>query len=89
MTHAPGATLPDPRLPPEPMEPIPAPEPPPPSPFDPEPYPRYEDVPPVDPVDSHPIELANKADPEDHCAEAIAAQDRVPPSSHRRSGGIN
>jgi hypothetical protein len=81
------AALPDPRLPPEPSDPIPDPVPPPPHPIDPEPYPRYEDVPPVDPVDTHPVPLARGGDPENDSAQAIAAQDGAPPSSHRRSGG--
>jgi len=87
MTHVPGArgTLPDPRLPPEPGDPIPDPVPPPPYPIDPDPYPRYEDVPPVDPVDTHPVQLAHGADPEGG-AQGIAAEACAPPSSHRRSG---
>jgi len=85
MIHAPAPRTPlsDPRLPPEPIEPIPAPDPPPPGPIDPEPYPRYEDVPPTDPVDGEPVRVSNGADEIDDFG------DTEPPSSHRRAGELN
>jgi hypothetical protein len=95
MTLALGArdNVPDPRLPPEPGDPMPDPVPPPPYPIDPDPYPRYEDVPPVDPVDTHPVPLGTGAAPGDSAtavaSDAIAAETIAPPSSHRRRGVLN
>jgi len=84
-TSAPRGPIPDPRLPPEPSDPIPAPDPTPPGPIDPEPYPRYEDVPPTDPVDGEPVRVANGAD-EDEIDDFGYTE---PPSSHRRSGELS
>ena len=83
------APLPDPRLPPEPIDPIPPPQSPPPYPIDPEPYPKYEDVPPTDPVDTRPVEVANGAAPGAAFPEAAVPGDGEPPSSHRRRGGMS
>jgi len=71
-------------LPPEPIDPIPAPDPPPPGPIDPEPYPRYEDVPPTDPVDGEPVRVSNGPG-----EEIDDFGDTEPPSSHRRSGAVS
>lgn len=80
------APVPDPRLPPEPIDPIPTPVPPPPHPIDPDPYPRYEDVPPADPVDEQPVELADGSALEASFPETGIPGDGEPPSSHRRRG---